>query len=413
MFSHHKSASKPSTKSRASLKRGRHDDVSEQTEADALIASLFSRLTAEQRDYWQYNIVMATEVASIVYASAARLRIRDPEFTEYLIKSFIFPWQEDPFQQMESARDEPSLPHQHRYTTKEMTVKNQCTRDLTCVLDVFKHCDVDALLSLYFEERHGPLGDPLQSTMVINMNGTFRELYDENFKPASFRDFLAIEKFLSREEKVTPYFDQLEKDLQKYASSLPRDQHKLVRVEHRWKLPIFNNNLEPNACYKILSGYLYQWAKENGFQQSAKLIDALSPEVFHGLLTKLTFFKDCANNIGKTHGVWSHALQWYLIIEHHKKTGFLSCPPLSLYAEFGNIWDEILDLVDDRRFTSPEHVTRTMSALNLRERWPLLAESFCRASSRTTPKDGSNYQYSLRLKHYSEAVDGVVIRKFK
>lgn len=416
MFSTQKpAAAKNASKQKAaSKKRGRVNDATELTDAEAIVAELFAPLNDEQRPYWQHNIAMATEIASMICTSAERLRIRDPEFTKYLIKKFIFQREDKPFDQMNDAREDASRPHAHRFTTDELNVKNDCTVALNKMLDILKNCDIDKLLGVYFLERDNRLNPEGKNEGVADLIKILNELYEENYKPQSMPDFIAIAQFLMHDENVLPYFDQLEKELQRYASNLPRDQHQLARVERKWALPILKD--QPYIRCKILSGYLYQWAKENDFAQTAKLIEGVSEEVFAQLLTDLTLIKDNAANIGDEHGVWSHALQWYLIIEHHKKTGFLNNPPLSLYAEFSAIWDEIIDDYNDKNFFSPEHLTRTMKQLNNIIRWPLLAESCNRSLNKTRFFDFTTYTSYARKhaeKHAAEAVNGVVVRKFK
>jgi hypothetical protein len=416
MFSTQKpaAAKRTSTLKTASRKRGRADDVLHQSEAEAIVAELFAPLNDERRHYWQQNLAMATEVASMVCRSAERLRIKDPEFTKYLIKEFILPLGENIFEQMELNQQDQSRPHTHQFTTYDMRIKNDCAVALIKLLDIFKNCDVDKLLGVYFQERNNRPNASGENEGIVKLNDILDELYTKNYKPQSIPDFMAIAQFLMHDANVLSYFDQLEKELQRYASNLPRDQHQLARVERKWALPIFKD--KPYIRCKILSGYLYQWAAENDFTQTAKLIRGVSEDVFSQLLNDRTLIKDDATNIGEEHGVWSHALQWYLIIEHHKKTGFLSNSPLSLYAEFSAIWNEIIDDYNDKNFFSPEHLTRTMKQFNNLVRWPLLAESCNRSYHKISFFDYTTLTSNsarLAAKHAAEEVNGVVVRKFK
>ena len=106
-----------------------------------------------------------------------------------------------------------------------------------------------------------------------------------------------------------------------------------VLVTGSYALP--RDKVNPYQTHKILSGCLYQWAAQNGFAQPVKIVTALDKEVFFNLLTSKSLMKDAAADVGYEHGTWSHALQWYVIFEHHKRSNFLKHSPMEVYANFG------------------------------------------------------------------------------
>lgn len=229
-------------------------------------------------------------------------------------------------------------------------------------------------------------------------------------------DWLNIYNFLQDINAVASCFTQLETDLQRYAAQLPDKSFLQLNDDGKY---VFTDN--STNSHKVLSGYLYQWARENGFKHKAKIIQALSDKDFYKLLTSHTIFKDDADDIGSHHGAWTHALQWYCIFLRQKNTHFLSHSPLSIYEEFSrginkanmNLWHLMLDKVGARDFSSPEFTLRFI--LEEHQRWPLLAECLRRRQHKLLYKFETTDAYitSLRKKHADELRDGVISTPFK
>lgn len=232
-------------------------------------------------------------------------------------------------------------------------------------------------------------------------------------RPSFILDWTNIYTFLQDIKSVELCFVQLESELQNYAAQLEDKSFLAINKDGKYVL-----SDESNKCHKVLSGFLYQWARENGFRRKAKLIQALSDDNFYKLLKSLTIFKDDADDIGSLHGAWAHALQWYCIFTQHKETHFLMHFPVTVYQEFGyginqadmNLWHLMFDKVGASDFTSPEFTTQFLLDNENRKKWPLLAECVERREKKLLEKfkTSSEYFAALKKKHGGELEDGVV-----
>jgi hypothetical protein len=248
----------------------------------------------------------------------------------------------------------------------------------------------------------------------------FKELIsfivDNDLEKEYAADWVSIKLFLMQPELIKKYLDRLENELQAYAAALP-EKNKISNRDGLFVLPVDEEN--PYRRWKILSGYLYEWAQENGFKQAAKILHPLKDWRFIKVLKSLSLMKDVAGMIGSMHGAWSHALQWYFVIEHQKQSGFLQQDPLKLYEFlgssapelYGKIWDLVFDQYEGRYFDSPDFLTWALTNPKDRHAWPLLSETVSRYQMKMF--DNKNYAYALYKKHKADWKDGVVTRKFK
>lgn len=216
-------------------------------------------------------------------------------------------------------------------------------------------------------------------------------------------DWLSIYKFTRSTHSFEPYFIHLEAQLQQYVANLPDTNFLIKNDEGSYSLPSENGL----ACksYKIFSSFMYQWASKNGFAFKSKLTQALMDNDFYNLLLSKSIFKDCADDVGAEHGAWSHALQWYCIIEHQKKTYFLAHQPLEIYQAFVtkvnianyNLWHLLFDKYGENNFSSPEFTMKFLLDDENRKKWPLLAECIERRENKTHFKYGTSEAYIRHL----------------
>lgn len=252
----------------------------------------------------------------------------------------------------------------------------------------------------------------------------FQQIINFKLNLDYLQDWMSIYHFMLHPERVEPYLYQLESELQSHANLSQHAVELELDKNDIYHLPSGNKQARR---FKILSGYLEQWAETNGFSGKAKIIKALEIEPFCDLLLNQFLIKDTAGTIGQEHGVWSHALQWYVIIKHQQKTGFLQHNPIAVYREFGvmtdvmrknqsiTIWDIIFDQTNANDFSSPEYMTRTICHFIKRPQWPLLFQTVKRTQEKLNYKFGSPGKYTeyLTQKHQGEMVEGVVSVKFK
>ncbi len=99
------------------------------------------------------------------------------------------------------------------------------------------------------------------------------------------------------------------------------------------------------------------------------------------------------------HGAWSHAIQWYCIIEHSKRTpGFMRHAPFFIYKHIGQLWNHIVDQTDVDDFTCPEYITSLLIEPSSLNHWPLLAGSVARTHAKMYAQD-ADYAAHLLDKH--------------
>ncbi len=185
----------------------------------------------------------------------------------------------------------------------------------------------------------------------------FRNIYSSDFEIADeyLFDCLEVHALINNRIRCNSMLQQLEDGLQKYAVEI-----NAPLVDYNGEMKMLPHNQESMAKGKILSGFLYRWAKENGFNKTnyAKILGTLTTDEFFSVLSQRLFFKD-AKVFPPLHGAWSHALQFYIIIEANKKDKFLTHDPVDFYAFLGDpknkskdsiatLWYMMLDRMDAR-----------------------------------------------------------------
>lgn len=227
-------------------------------------------------------------------------------------------------------------------------------------------------------------------------------------------DIMTMFTFMNHDDEVAAMLDVLEKKMQDYVAN---SQARVFCHTDNDRFRFFDHDASSYKCHKVLSHCMYEWAQEIGFERKAKIIANLSPQAFLNILVTKSIFKDSAPGINADHGMWAHSLQWFCIIEQHKKTNFLQHPPLELYQQIGKssskIWDNFLDRLDGGAHTCPEHFSRFI--IKNKNRWPLLSETIGRQRMKLGLSDDVNMVYKKHLyeKHMKEQIDGVVYRPFK
>lgn len=208
--------------------------------------------------------------------------------------------------------------------------------------------------------------------------------------PSLLVDCLRMTSFFSHQAIVENYFDKLENQLQYYvAQSDDFLKDKLVlRHDGKYTIPLAAPMIF--RSHKILSSVLKQWSRQNGFNAYVYVIGRLEETKMATILQSQGFFKDVYNQVGGYHGAWSHALQWYLIIEHHKQTNFLVNAPMDLYKKFAELWRVVIDKYNGNGYYSPEFITGKMIEPAAAERWPILSGTITRHHAKM---HSPNFQY--------------------
>lgn len=242
---------------------------------------------------------------------------------------------------------------------------------------------------------------------------------DRKFNPEFQRDWFSIYLFLRDFNQVKPYLDQIESALQLLAAA------KKLKKQRNGKYRLPDSEKYPYARYKLFSTFIYQWAEENGFRQRAKYIALQSQREFLLMLQKATIFKDSSVTADILHGSWSHAIQWYCIVEHHKITQFLQHDALAVFKSFGCVeqrrvepygntaWDKLVDRFGQKYFTSPVHITELLSKPAHFKRWPLLCGTVMRLEKKMQDIGVKNYTRQLKEKYSDAEIHHQVVTKFK
>lgn len=264
-------------------------------------------------------------------------------------------------------------------------------------------------LSPSLTQQTGSLRQDSDMTLLNN------ELTSRNV-PADFQqDFIAIFHFLRNLDDFLRQLDALEKALQAYTTSSPIADKIPKNTHGLFHLPEPKNPDRKN--HKLLSGYLYSWAKQQGFMHRAKIFSILSPDAFCLLLHEKSLLKDATPALSSRHGIWSHTIQWWCIFERNKQTPFLQHTAMALYQRFGiehqAIWDIILDQgsiphIPNQHFVCPENITGAICGEQ--ERWPLLSTTLHRQLYRQNfnPHYKHPYAQHIRDKHAADLPTGYV-----
>lgn len=292
------------------------------------------------------------------------------------------------------------------------TIINHAMQRLTKINNILLFSYTDDLLKNFFNEP--------TTIYLSKLAKFFNFLEDSTLDPAYMSDWVSIYAFLLHKNDVNPYLDQLEEQLQ---IAYPfRIKKRKVRSDGKYTLPEDKDN--PSQRFHLLSSFLYSWAQDNGFAKRGKLIKGVTSEDFFTLLTTRTFFKDCAIDVGREHGAWSHMLQWYCIFEHDKTTHFLSHNAVHLYEMLGHpyqgiedaseLWVRLFDLQHKPRYISPEFFTTTMANEEMSYQWPLLRDSINRHQKKIATQYGSaqGYRDHLVAKHANKSQNGIVFKRF-
>lgn len=256
------------------------------------------------------------------------------------------------------------------------------------------------------------------------MCGTLEFLLSDVPFPEYLHDMLAIYQFLRHNQRVESYLDALEQAVQEYAAPAARHKNLMINFQGKYALPTLSlpprrewnaDTIPYGESFKILSGYLYQWAKDQGFAHRAKILAALTPQGFQSLLTSKSIFKDSSPSLLSEHGMWSHTIQWWCVFAHDHQSGFLCNDPIDVYVKMGEVdsrfWDRIFDNGPTTEFfTSPEFVTETILADVVR--WPLLAGTLQNQKLKIEhdPLNNDRYKNHLRQKHPDHQDDNIVKR---
>lgn len=403
MFSHSKSIKKSQSKKPAARKRRDRPEY-EAFDIDDYVDNQFSlvksKINAESAPVWNRNKLLVREIAELVVDAAVKVGLTDRGVIKNYLNGLLH---DGVLVRLPAIRSEFQYTH-----NPSLLYANSCELQATKLLRGLRECNLPEWLRLTANnDTHISL---LRSELFF-----FDDWY---YKHNYISDWLAISLFLLNAENVKEYLQQLEDELQNYCSKLPK---KMRPPQDDQGYYYFASSKEtPYERNKILSGYLYDWAQKNGFDSHAKIISYLPESKFVGMLRDKTFFKDSAANVGERHGAWSHALQWYCIIEHYKKTKFLKNDPLELYQSLGSpecrnggdLWNMVLDRYSNLSFLSPEYMTETLTLPRMRVSHPLLSASVSRLQDKMqrAPKQ---YKADLYLKHKEEMEDGVVMREFK
>lgn len=244
---------------------------------------------------------------------------------------------------------------------------------------------------------------------INTVNEIIANLVDNSFDEY-IPDFLCISRLLFRKEMIYPHLDNLEGVLQ-YRAAYEEDKSNLnVREDGKLTLALSAENIFKRN--RLLSSALYEWARQNGFQSSAKILRNLSSKQFSSLLAQMSLLKDSAIAVGTTtHGAWSHALQWYVVFEHQKTTRFLQHQPMELYTRAQPAWNTLFDVISPFDFTSPDSFTELLCSREAQIRWPLLSGSIIRIQAKMQSPH-FDYDKYLKEKYEKEYDQGYITRPF-
>lgn len=371
---------------------------SKQTNFDIeeFVTTLFGNTPPTHADVRDANIDLARQFCATVVASAKALDVDDHE-TIYDTLCYLL-------SNNYSRRAYPDHVYQSKFQTPA-NLKSTLRHRLKWLIKVTTECDRDKLLANFFAKPH--------PTVMVKMSAMLLDLSDEKFHLNFTPDWISIYRLMLNHDIMEQHLDQLEQSLQNYCRS--HHNNLPTRRDGMFVLPTVPAN--PQHQFKILSGFMYEWARENDFKQRAKLLGGVEARPFFKMLLTRSIFKDCAVNVGEEHGAWSHAIQWYCVFEHHKQTGFLVHTPMETYQEFGdpsqqrtehgNMWEKIFDQAFGDDFTSPEHLMRSAEddvftvAAGKR---PLLSQTLIRNQAKMFEKYGNEmgYRSHLQEKHAND-----------
>lgn len=379
-------------------------DVSKRHKHQFNVDDFISEILGDYFDSEDENVVefidKVEQIATLVADAAVVNNFDDDD----AIKDIILKFATSHLKHYKIFLPNPDDPNSSSATLKQVLVhqlKNRMHKSLSVMGNLVeyltKYKEHNPLSGVFAEHKNSKMNN--MNELIINLLTLIDEKYElhGSIAPEYFVDYLSIESFLANKPLIESYLDELEKLLQQHAAA-----KKITELEVRKNGKLMLPSGQPHKRYKILSDVICAWSKENGFNAQAKIINLLSHRNFLGLLSNLTLLKDNAVNAGEYHGAWSHAIQWFCIIEHNKRTGFLRNDPRQLYKSAGPIWNKVFDLLGDVDFTCPPHMTRRMYRPDALDKWPLLAGSITRIYSKMH-LSGMDYTKHLRVKCGEEA----------
>lgn len=154
------------------------------------------------------------------------------------------------------------------------------------------------------------------------------------------RDILEVDRLLTDKNLMMEQLDHLDKALiEAIKKSNPEAKLPLADLYGKeytlFKKPYIKEKDKPFLFY-----FFYDWAKENGFSDVAKVKAGLSVHEFNEMLKQSILFKDKAFE-GTYHGAWTHLIQWYCIVSAYQNGKIkLTHTPRDMYNMIG-VEDEI------------------------------------------------------------------------
>lgn len=211
--------------------------------------------------------------------------------------------------------------------------------------------DSQELIELCEQIKTLKLDETYAKEQIMKMYGFKEPLNHEQ------EDLIKIVLFLSDPENVIPYLNKLEKILEEKAKTLEVNGVKQYDEQNK-KFIAYEDN-KPLKHHKLLSNYLSQWAKENGFEGITKIYKLLPGNTFFKMLEQgRSPTIDKGARAIEQHGEWSHFLQLWCVMEHNNdltnSNEQLTCKVPDLLGWIGKqkglIWKKTFDSEHD-----PEH----------------------------------------------------------
>ena len=214
------------------------------------------------------------------------------------------------------------------------------------------------------------------------------------------KDILNILFFMLNQRAILQQLSELNSELKKNAI----DKGKYDEVTQK----LISDPDDPNKYYKLLSNYLYKWAKDNGFSDSVKLDRELTSEAFLKSINEGHLFKDKAEG-DISHGEWVHFVQWWCIVEGNKKDPFLLSTPAEIFSWIGRqnkqIWATLFEFAGlirapkDTSWRDAGKFGRFMVSDECAERYPVLHQLI---------KARSDQRDERKASHRASRVDALI-----
>lgn len=206
------------------------------------------------------------------------------------------------------------------------------------------------------------------------------------------KSIITVAHVLSNKEFVFRALKKLEAELVKRKEELTASG-KNFTVTQDWNKKKYKDN-------KLLSGFLYKWAKENGFTGYARVLKETDARSMLAMFSRGYLYKDNAFR-GPLHGEWIHFLQWYILTEVQKEQGLMDVSPVDLLRWIGGhqqgqtLWDKTFegDQVENKSaLYQPDFDARKFNKFNqfllgeeCKNEFPILHESIYHRESKVDP----------------------------